>query len=65
MSESDLYPVRLIEMIDEVRREVATRTQVFSRAASEGRMNRRRADRRIAIMQAVLSNLEAQAEETP
>lgn len=52
------YPVSIDDMIEEVRRECQTRRYVYGRACSEGRMNRRLADRRIDVMDAVLQRLE-------
>jgi hypothetical protein len=57
----DLYPITLIDMIEEVRRELRYREQVYSRACREGRMNRKLADRRIDVMTAVLQHLEGGA----
>jgi hypothetical protein len=59
-----LFPIELRDMIEEAERELKMRGQVYTRAASEGRMNRRTADRRIAVMRAVLENLEAQRDGT-
>ena len=54
------WPVSLDDMIEEVRRECAMRRDVFGRACREGRMNRRRADRRIEVMDAILKHLEGE-----
>lgn len=59
---TDLYPVTLEDMIAEVRRELTIRRQVYGQACREGRMNRRRADYRILMMDAVLQRLEGERE---
>ena len=56
----DLLPVTLDDMIEELRRECQMRREVYGRACREGRMNRRRADRRIDVMDAALAFLEEQ-----
>jgi hypothetical protein len=55
---SDLLPVSIDEAIGEMKREGEMRRQVYTRATREGRMNRRRADRRIEIVDAVVRLLE-------
>jgi len=55
---ADLLPVTLDDMIREVRRECQKRREVYGRATSAGVMNRRTADRRIDVMDAVLDHLE-------
>ena len=57
---ADLLPITLDDMISEVRRECQKRREVYGRATSAGVMNRRTADRRIDVMDAVLSYLEGQ-----
>ncbi len=54
----DLLPVTLDDMIAEVARECRKRREVYGRAVHDGRMNRRRADRQIDVMDAVLARLE-------
>ena len=54
------YPITLPEMIYEVRRECEKRREVFDRLVRDHRMNRRQADRRIRVMDAVLALLELQ-----
>jgi hypothetical protein len=56
------YPVSIDDMIEEVRRECQQRRFVYGNACREGRMNRRRADRRIDVMDAVLKHLEGARE---
>jgi hypothetical protein len=51
-------PVTLDDMIAEVRRECQRRREVYWVAAARGAMNRRSADRRIDVMDAVLDHLE-------
>jgi hypothetical protein len=46
------------EMISEVRRETVTRRRVYSDLVAKSLMNRRTADRRIDVMDAVLAYLE-------
>ena len=57
---SDLFPVDLLVMIDEVRREIAQRRNVYARMVSAHQMNPRTATRRIEIMEALLAKLEAE-----
>jgi hypothetical protein len=47
----------LVDMIEEVRREVAMRHHVYGLRVQEGRMNRKRADWQIEVMEAVLARL--------
>jgi len=54
----DLLPVTLDDMIEEVRTELRYRQQVFGNAVRTGRMNKRLADRRFDVMEAVLRHLE-------
>jgi hypothetical protein len=56
----DLYPITLIDMIEEVRRELRYRAHFWTVACREGRMNRKLADRRIDVMTAVLLHLEGE-----
>jgi hypothetical protein len=58
----DLLPVTLDDMIAELRRECRMRREVYARATSDGRMNRRAADRRIDVMDATLAYLERERE---
>jgi hypothetical protein len=53
-----MIPPDLTDMIDEVRREVGQRKVVYHRLVQDHRMNRGLADRRIDVMEAVLSTLE-------
>jgi hypothetical protein len=62
MSDHIPYPISLDEMIEEVRGECQNRRFAFGLACREGRMNRRRADRRIDVMDAVLKHLEGARE---
>lgn len=50
-------PVTLQDMIDEVQREISNRKYSYERLVSERKMLRGRADRQIAIMEAVLDIL--------
>jgi hypothetical protein len=50
--------IDMIDMIDEVRREIGYRKHVYTRLVREKRMNRGLADRRIDVMEAVLATLE-------
>ena len=52
---SDLFPVDLPTMIDEVRREIAQRRHVYPRLVEAHQMSARTATRRIEIMEALLS----------
>lgn len=49
--------VRLLEMVNEVEREIGYRQGVYGRLVSSGKMNPVEADRRILVMQAVLRRL--------
>jgi len=53
----DKRPILLDEMIDEVQREIANRKYLYGRLVDERKMPRFRADRQIAIMEAVLDIL--------
>lgn len=55
---AELFPVTLEEMISEVRRECTMRRRVYTDLVAHGRMNRRQADRRIDVMDALLAYLE-------
>ena len=59
---SDLLRVSLDDMIEEIKRECQMRREVYGRACREGRMNRRRANWRIDVMDAVLKRLEGERE---
>ena len=50
-------PITIDEMIDEVQREISNRRYSYGRLVSERKLNARRADRQIAIMEAVLDLL--------
>jgi hypothetical protein len=56
----DLLGVTLEDMIAEVRRECQQRRHVYDRLVRERKMNRRLADRRIDVMDALLAYLEKQ-----
>ena len=51
---SELFPVTLEGMIDEVKRELDMRRQVYPRAVAARRMNKREADRRVWVMESLL-----------
>lgn len=57
---SDLFPITLQEMIEEVAREGIKRRQVYPRLVAEKKLNRRMADRRIDIIDALLEHLKAE-----
>ena len=61
----DLLPVTLDDMIAEVARECRKRREVYARATADGRMNRRKADRQIDVMDAVLAHLEQEKARAP
>jgi hypothetical protein len=52
---SDLYPVSIEDMVSEVERELNQRRQVYARLVHNGSLNRRVADRRFEVMNAVLA----------
>lgn len=60
---SDLFPVTIESMIDEVRLELSYRRNVYGRLVRENRMNPKSADRRIEIMIALLAKLEAERDQ--
>jgi hypothetical protein len=49
----DLFPVTLDEMVREVEREITLRRRVYPRAVASKRMSQDKADKQIAIMEAV------------
>lgn len=53
----DLFPVTLPEMIAEVAREIEMRRSVYPRQVAAKLLSQVNADRRIAVMQAVLEKL--------
>jgi hypothetical protein len=53
----DLLPVTYETMIDEVRRELMQRRQVYPRLVANKQINARRAGRQIEIMEAILELL--------
>jgi hypothetical protein len=57
---SDLFPVDLMTMIDEVRREISARQQVYPRLVDAHKLAGRTATRRIEIFEALLAKLEAE-----
>jgi hypothetical protein len=59
----DLLPVMVEDMIAEVRRECAMRRQVYGRLVADRKMNKRLANRRIDVMDALLAYLEARCTE--
>lgn len=54
------YAVSLEDMVDEVRRELDMRRNVYDRLVKSHKMNRRQADRRIDVMAALLARLETE-----
>ena len=63
---TELFSVSLADMIAEVRRECTTRRRVYDRLVAEKKMNRRLADRRIDVMDALLVRLlDEQLQEEP
>lgn len=54
------YAVSLEDMLDEVRRELDMRRNVYDRLVKSHKMNRRHADRRIDVMAALLAKLETE-----
>lgn len=61
-SEAGNAEITLEDMRAEVAREIAMRRRVYTRQVGLGRMEQATADRAIAIMEAVLADLEARAE---
>jgi hypothetical protein len=57
---SDLFPPTIPELIAEVEREIAARERVYPRLVAEGKSTRKKADRQMSLMRAVLANLRAQ-----
>jgi hypothetical protein len=60
---ADLFPVSVDVMVDEVRRELEMRRNVYPRQVAAHRMNARQADRRIEIMAALLAKLEKERDD--
>jgi hypothetical protein len=56
---ADLFPFTLADEIHEVKRELAQRRRVYPRMVSAGTLRQDKADRQIAVMEAVLRRLEA------
>lgn len=54
---TELFPIGLPEMIHEVEREIALRRRVFPRWVADKRLTQVKADRQIAVMEAVLEKL--------
>jgi hypothetical protein len=57
-SDKDFFPVTTSEMIAEVRRELHQRRRLYPRWVTEGKLPERTAARRLAIMAAILHELE-------
>jgi hypothetical protein len=60
----DFFPVTTSEMIAEVRRELHYRRRLYPRWVSEGKLPEKTAARRLAIMAAILADLETPKEKT-
>jgi hypothetical protein len=57
----DLFPVTIDEMVREVEREITLRRRVYPRAVASKRMSQDKADKQIAIMEAVARELQDRA----
>jgi len=58
MAGDDLLPVELQEMIAEAKAEARMRRDVYGRMTQQGTMNRRRANRKIDVQDAIVKLLE-------
>ena len=56
----ELFPVSVEEMIEELRRELQLRQQFYPLRVAERKMNARRADRQIRIVEALIEKLSAE-----
>lgn len=56
----DLLPITVAEMLAEVRRELRLRASVYPRQVATGRLKQDKADRQIAILEALARKLEAE-----
>lgn len=56
----DLYPVDLEEMIQELKRELQLRQHVYPIRVRERKLNARRAERQITIIEALIAKLEGE-----
>jgi hypothetical protein len=54
---ADLFPITIEDQIASVEREINLRRRVYPRWVSEGKMKQDKADREIAVMEAVLETL--------
>ena len=54
---ADLFPITLADQIAEVEREIAMRQQVYGRRVAAGQMTKDKADKQIALMEAVRGTL--------
>ena len=59
MPELDLGPPDIREQIAEVAREIVLRERVYPKWVEAGRLTQAKADRQIAVMNAVLATLQA------
>ena len=57
---ADLFPPTLDELIACIERELELRRRVYPKRIAAGAMSQAAADRQIALMSAVLANLQAQ-----
>jgi hypothetical protein len=57
---SDLFPITLPEMINEIKREIAMRERMYPTWVRAKTLASDKADRQLAIARAILKNLEAQ-----
>lgn len=56
----DLLPVTLVEMLAEMERDLLARKRVYHNRTFTRRLTHERAERRLAIVQAIIDNLTAQ-----
>lgn len=56
----DLYPVDLEEMIHELKRELQLRVQLYPVRVRDKKLNARRAERQITIIEALIAKLEGE-----
>ena len=56
-AQASLFPISREEMLREVEREIAMRHRVYPLGVREGRLSQTRADRQMAVMEAVAALL--------
>ena len=55
---TDLFAISRADKVAELKREIAMRRQVYGRQVAAGRMTQEKADRGIAVMEAIIADYE-------